>query len=581
MKQILLVFLTIFFISSLFSIDVSGDQFGIWSSDDNPINLVGDVTIPLGEELIINAGSEIIANGNYTITVSGTIQINGTAVDTVRIHGLDGLYWGGLRLENENLQSTINYSRISNTDDANDYAVHCINSPILITNSYFDDHRKAVSLSGLASSNPVTMEIRNSKISDCSQNGILINDNSNAIVDSCEVTRCGLGTQYRGAIQLGLQSSDHSCSPYITNNWIHHNSKQGITMSNLFGYEGMEPVISQNIIENNLTGVYFYSASGILDNNIIRNNFIAGNANSGAGVMVYGGIANPIIRNNEIYGNFTGLYLMADATANLGNVENASIDDDGMNHIYDNIDESNNVYSIYSQSTAVIYAQNNYWDSFDEAEIAETIIDSNDEGGLGTVNFQPIAMPNLNVPQALATNIWDMGLELIITEPLPGSSIELTGYNVYIDDAFTVFTEETTIELTQYLIYGETYNLGVTAQYGSEYQSEMINIDVVYLYTSVGEDIENFQSLFCYPNPFNPQTTIVFSLAEKSKTALKIYNAKGELIRTLVDADYDKGNYRCIWDGSDDAGKDVTSGIYFYHLTTSESVKSGKMVLLK
>lgn len=581
MKKILLVFLTIFFIASLFSIDVSGDQFGIWSSDDNPINMVGDVTIPLGEELIIDAGSEIIAIGNYQITVYGTIQVNGTAVDTVKFHGLDGLYWGGLRLENDNLQSTINYCRISNTDDANDYAVHCINSPILITNSYFDDHRKAIAFSGLASVNPVTMEIRNSRISDCSQNGILINDNSNAIVDSCEILRCGLGTQFRGAIQLGLQSSDHTCSPQITNNWIHHNGKQGIILSNLFGYDGMEPIIFQNIVENNLTGIYFYNASGILDNNIIRNNFIAGDANSGAGIMLYGGIANPVITNNEIYGNFTGFYLMADATANLGNLENASIDDDGMNHIYDNIDESNNTYSIYSQSTAVIYAQNNYWDSFDETEIAETIIDSNDGGGFGTVIFQPIAMPELNPPQALATNIWEEGLELIITEPLPGSSIELSGYNVYIDDVFTVLSEETTVNLTQYLIYGETYNFGVTALYGGEYQSDMINIDVVFLHTSVEEDIENFQSFSCYPNPFNPQTTIVFSLTEKAKISLKIFNAKGALIKTLADADYDKGNYNCVWDGRDSAGKNVTSGIYFYHLTTGKSVKSGKMVLLK
>ncbi len=453
----------------LCGMDVSGPQSGTWSSDDNPINLVGDVTIPVGENLNVEAGAEIIAAGNYKITVQGTIEINGTISDTVRFYGNNDLNWGGLRLEDESNMSFINYCRISNTDDDNDYAVHSVNSPVFINNSYFDDHRKAVGFSSISTTDPSAMEIRNSKISDCMHHGILINDNSNAIVDSCEITRCGLGTQYRGAIQLGLQSSAHDCSPVITNNWIHHNGKQGITMGNLFNYAGMNPTIENNIIEYNLTGVYFYSATGIVNNNKIRNNFISGNENSGAGVMLFGSSANGIFTNNELTGNFTGFYLDGGATANLGNLENASDQDDGYNWIHDNVSETDSVFSVYNRSNADVMAQNNLWDSSDEEEIAETIIDSNDNGAYGTVTFLPLGTMDLYPPMdvAVETNSDDDPwiMTLTITPPEEISMSDFLGYNIYVDGTFVEGPYNDVTYVLSDIGPAVSIEIGVSAQY--------------------------------------------------------------------------------------------------------------------
>lgn len=86
-----------------------------------------------------------------------------------------------------------------------------------------------------------------------------------------------------------------------------------------------------------------------------------------------------------------------------------------------------------------------------------------------------------------------------------------------------------------------------------------------------------------YPNPFNPKTTISFTLSRKVEfLELKIYNLRGQLVRTLVSsAPHPEGDYRIIWDGSNDQGKQVSSGVFFYRLITPDYDRARKMLLLK
>ncbi len=86
-----------------------------------------------------------------------------------------------------------------------------------------------------------------------------------------------------------------------------------------------------------------------------------------------------------------------------------------------------------------------------------------------------------------------------------------------------------------------------------------------------------------YPNPFNPRTAINFSLARSGHVRLRIFDVRGRLVRALVDADLPAGSYRhtYMWDGTDEAGRAVTSGTYFYRLETGGFTDTGKMLLLK
>jgi hypothetical protein len=83
------------------------------------------------------------------------------------------------------------------------------------------------------------------------------------------------------------------------------------------------------------------------------------------------------------------------------------------------------------------------------------------------------------------------------------------------------------------------------------------------------------------PNPFNPTTTISFTLPERELVTLAIYDVSGQLVRTLVNNVREYGKNLVTWDGRDDAGVAVGSGVYFYRLTAGKFSESKKMVMLK
>lgn len=83
------------------------------------------------------------------------------------------------------------------------------------------------------------------------------------------------------------------------------------------------------------------------------------------------------------------------------------------------------------------------------------------------------------------------------------------------------------------------------------------------------------------PNPFNPRTTIAFTVAEATPVRLGIYDLAGNMIRRLVDAERGAGTHRVVWDGRDDRGADVSSGVYLYRIETDRGAEARQMVLVK
>ncbi len=84
-----------------------------------------------------------------------------------------------------------------------------------------------------------------------------------------------------------------------------------------------------------------------------------------------------------------------------------------------------------------------------------------------------------------------------------------------------------------------------------------------------------------HPNPFNPETQITYALPEGSKVTLVIFNILGQRVRTLVDEQQDPGYKTVTWDGKDEKGHEVASGIYFYRLKAGDYGQVKKMVVLK
>lgn len=84
-----------------------------------------------------------------------------------------------------------------------------------------------------------------------------------------------------------------------------------------------------------------------------------------------------------------------------------------------------------------------------------------------------------------------------------------------------------------------------------------------------------------YPNPFNPSTTIVFHLPEAAHVDLDIYDAAGRHVRTLLNDHADAGRHEAVWNGTDDSGSAVASGVYFYRLEVDGLALTRKIVLLR
>ncbi|KUO63391.1 hypothetical protein APF79_06375 [bacterium BRH_c32] len=84
-----------------------------------------------------------------------------------------------------------------------------------------------------------------------------------------------------------------------------------------------------------------------------------------------------------------------------------------------------------------------------------------------------------------------------------------------------------------------------------------------------------------YPNPFNPSTTIEYKIPREGNVKLEVYNSLGELVNVLVNSNQSTGNYKIVWNGKDSFGSPVSSGIYFYRITSGSFSQVNKMILMK
>ncbi|HSG28035.1 MAG TPA: FlgD immunoglobulin-like domain containing protein, partial [Candidatus Krumholzibacterium sp.] len=118
-------------------------------------------------------------------------------------------------------------------------------------------------------------------------------------------------------------------------------------------------------------------------------------------------------------------------------------------------------------------------------------------------------------------------------------------------------------------------------------RNELLESTWNYFETETNEDITGetvpgrYALMQNYPNPFNPSTTIRFDLPRKGHVDLKIYNVAGQLVRVLTDQDWDAGHHSIDWNGRNQAGSRVASGVYFYKIEADSFESTKKMVLLR
>ncbi|KQC06196.1 MAG: hypothetical protein APR54_07565 [Candidatus Cloacimonas sp. SDB] len=131
------------------------------------------------------------------------------------------------------------------------------------------------------------------------------------------------------------------------------------------------------------------------------------------------------------------------------------------------------------------------------------------------------------------------------------------------------------VEKRNFKVYDERLNQYITKEL------DLMPYELTYVSFDNNEVVYPFKLMANYPNPFNPETTIQYSLPEDSPVELAVYNIKGQRVKILVNEIQLKGIHEIEWDGKDASDKPVNSGIYLYKLTCEGKTDIKKMTLLK
>ena len=202
-------------------------------------------------------------------------------------------------------------------------------------------------------------------------------------------------------------------------------------------------------------------------------------------------------------------------------------------------------------------------------------------------DFEDIVLSPLNLKATLNKN------DVLLTWLPPDLVVrKLLGYNIYRDG--NLLSKESISELIfidKGLQNGE-YFYHVTASFtdgeSEPSNTEKVNIEVLNDVDEYNISNAEIKLIGNYPNPFNPETKLYFNISTgqgksegTKRVMITIYNLKGQKIRTLVNNDYSAGQHSVVWNGKDDYGKEVTTGIYLYQLTSDDFSETRKMIMIK
>ncbi len=239
-------------------------------------------------------------------------------------------------------------------------------------------------------------------------------------------------------------------------------------------------------------------------------------------------------------------------------------------------------YTVYRNDTALEMLGAHVFEYTDNglaAGIYEYTVKTHYTGG-SIFNNNPVSIDiQLPAPIELTATVDNQNVE--INWSAPADSRGILAYNVYKDDEL-IGTSDATAYNVEALPEG-TYLFNVAVVYTGDHEGEWSEDLEVEIEPVANEDMVAPVTALMgnYPNPFNPHTTIKFSIKESSHVKIDIYNAKGQYIRTLLDENLNAGTQSVTWDGKDKGGQSVGTGVFLYRMTTPSFSETRKMLLMK
>lgn len=385
----------------------------------------------------------------------------------------------------------------------------------------------------------------------------------------CQVAGCYIGTNVTG-MKRAANAANGLWGIYINGGiHCHIGPIDGITENVISGNLSSEIILSNNAKHNTIVGNTIgltvdrktgigYDSKGIsiqqfADSNLVADNYIGGNSD-GIALFLYAS-HNEVVNNfigtdtawEDDFHNFsTGVKIWGEAKNNL---------------IAENVIGKNKGYGI---SISDEKATGN---TFSHNYISEN-------GGGGIKNFTGLISP----PTILQVT------SNLVSGTAPGNS----QVEIYTDpeDQGRFFIGQTMADASGNFNWNGNLDGEYVTAIAIDDSGNTSEFSPVYVYTNVPQKIKftepvKFDLFQNYPNPFNPNTTIKYNIAKTTKVILKIYNLQGQEIECLVDGIQNAGIYSLSWDGTNNQGNFVNSGVYICHLSTGNLVKTHKMLLIK
>ncbi len=526
----------------------SGSVSGTWLYSGSPYLIEGEITIPDGEILTIDPGCLIEFQGQYNLNVQGRILAEGTEQDTIYFYREDNS-WGGINFiqtPTSNDSSKFSYCKITKAAGGAieiDSFDKVVISDCTIRNNRRIDHGGAIFCTNSELSIKKSNITRNLAINYDDYptwGGAIYLENSYLKLSHCIISRnyvYGDGV-WSGGAGAGMYMINSSCD-----------------MSDCEIY-GNYSVFNGGPSRGG--GLMAYYSQLEINNTIIRDNDMS----CGAGIYVDD--CNLFIRNSSFFDNISPNPYEGDGIACDGDsyveIINTTLCN---NYGFGFAGAGDNLYFINCIFQGNYYNQIGISGGYGGHGITTADFEYNCiENGLNGIT---INNPGWVIFNWLEGNIED---DPLFVDPENGDFHFFSNspcINTGTPDTTGLNLPECDLDGNP-RIYEDHIDMGCYEWQGTGAENNEL--------PTVNYKLNNF------PNPFNPTTTIKFSIQNDSKIELTIYNIKGQKIKTLTQNEFNKGDHSIIWNGDDDSNKLVSSGVYLYKLFINDKTEVVKKCLL-
>ncbi|MCK5052306.1 MAG: chitobiase/beta-hexosaminidase C-terminal domain-containing protein [Candidatus Cloacimonetes bacterium] len=500
-----------------FGTSISGDVSGTLLLENSPYILVDSLVVLQGEVLTVSPGVQILATGPFAIHIQGSFFAEGTETDSISF-------------------STINSNVIWRGfffDETSDTEESIIKHCIIERSMNFDADEYTYG------------------------GAFYIYSFSNLTISNCRFEN--------NAADMGGVFYLIDSSPQIKNCLFRNNIADNYGGVFSCRYNS-NPIIEENLFIDNSAGssggtfYYSYSSGGTISNNIIS----FSSAQSGGAFYCDDSsptILNNLFHNNSTYSDGCALYLTNSSTMDITNC--TFTDNFFTNPYYD----QSVIYCI--ESSSPIFNNCIFWNpDTDEIEAVTSFQPCYPsfyyclaEGGLE----QFTGSNNLDL-EPMFVNPEDNNYQLLEDSPcIDSGTPDTSGLNL----------PEWDLLHNERIWDGDGNGIAIIDIGAYEYGAPSVDVEDPIIQT------QNIISLKNYPNPFNPMTTIAYTLPSDGMIGLKVYNIKGQVVKTLIEGEQLAGSYETVWNGKDNNEKSVSTGIYFYKLSTKNKTIMRKMLMLK